>query len=330
MLKLDKKDVLLLYELSRDARMSHTQLGKKIKLSKSSVKYRIDRLKEHGVIDQFTAIIDFRSLGVDSAVLLVRFNGQLNEEMKAFFRTNAYVDWAITLSGHWDILAEVAFRSLKELHIIIATMLQTFSEKIRNYELVFLSKQLRVEHLVKDFYKDLNITTPERDQRATEKTELDSTDRSILRQITLDSETSTLDIARTIGKTIDTVSARLKRLLDSKVIIKYFTEINLSKLGYTEYLYMIKFNNLNQDRISALANEIKQNDNVKYAFLDITETRIVLNFACKETKTVDEFTSEIRKNYDDIIETQEYYLIKEQLKFDLCPQALLLEQSAAK
>ena len=50
MLKLDKKDKKLLYYLSKNARMSNTQLSNKIGLSKNSVKYRVERLLKEGII----------------------------------------------------------------------------------------------------------------------------------------------------------------------------------------------------------------------------------------------------------------------------------------
>ena len=156
MIKLDKKDRLLLYELSRNARTSHTQLGKKIHLSKSSVGHRIRKLQTQGIIERFTAVLNFGAMGIDTSIVLIRFNEQITEEIQEYFRKEENTTWAITLSGQWDILAEIAFTSLKEHEEILRKMLKTFSAKINNIEVVFQTKVLRVEHLVKDFYQQLN------------------------------------------------------------------------------------------------------------------------------------------------------------------------------
>ena len=63
---MDKKDRKLLYYLSLNSRESHTQLSKKIGLSKNSVKYRIERLQKEGVIKQFTIMPNFSKCKLDT------------------------------------------------------------------------------------------------------------------------------------------------------------------------------------------------------------------------------------------------------------------------
>ena len=55
---LDVKDLRILAELEINARQSNNQIGKKVKLSKEVVKYRIDRLIETGVIVRFHTVIN--------------------------------------------------------------------------------------------------------------------------------------------------------------------------------------------------------------------------------------------------------------------------------
>ena len=61
--KVDLKDRKILYELDLDARQSLTQIGKKVGLKKDVVSYRINRLQEEGVIQNYWTAIDTFKLG---------------------------------------------------------------------------------------------------------------------------------------------------------------------------------------------------------------------------------------------------------------------------
>ncbi|MCK5031460.1 MAG: Lrp/AsnC family transcriptional regulator, partial [Thermoplasmatales archaeon] len=63
MLKIDLKDRKILYQLDINSRQSYSQIAKKVGLSKTVLVYRINRLKEKGVIQKFYTVIDAYRLG---------------------------------------------------------------------------------------------------------------------------------------------------------------------------------------------------------------------------------------------------------------------------
>ena len=65
--KLDKIDCRILFELDKNARIADTKLAKLVLKSKESVRYRINRLQEQGIIQGFTTWIDPTKLGFISA-----------------------------------------------------------------------------------------------------------------------------------------------------------------------------------------------------------------------------------------------------------------------
>ena len=71
-IKLDAKDLKILIELDKNARQSNNQIGKKVRLSKEVVKYRIDNLIERGVILRFHTIINYFKLGFVKFKLYLR------------------------------------------------------------------------------------------------------------------------------------------------------------------------------------------------------------------------------------------------------------------
>ena len=63
MIKIDQKDLRILYELDLNCRQSFSKIGKKTGLTKSSVAYRVQRLEQEGIIKNYYTFIDGIGLG---------------------------------------------------------------------------------------------------------------------------------------------------------------------------------------------------------------------------------------------------------------------------
>ncbi len=77
--------------------------------------------------------------------------------------------------------------------------------------------------------------------------ELDETDRKILHQLDLDCRQSIPRIAKKVGAKKDTVAFRIKRLVSRKIITKFITEVNTSKLGYIGMKGYFQFQNYTEE-----------------------------------------------------------------------------------
>ncbi len=62
-MKLDDIDRKLLELLTEDGRASYVDLGKKLNLSRVAVRERINQLREAGIIEKFTAVINSEKVG---------------------------------------------------------------------------------------------------------------------------------------------------------------------------------------------------------------------------------------------------------------------------
>ena len=71
MVELDNLDVKILTHLQSDSRKSFQEIARNCLTSVPTVKSRVDRLLELGVIKKFTLDIDYSKLGISEAVLLV-------------------------------------------------------------------------------------------------------------------------------------------------------------------------------------------------------------------------------------------------------------------
>ncbi len=115
---LDDIDRRILRELSREARLTHQELGERIGLSPSPCARRIRRLEAEGYITGYSARIDEGKLGFAFNVFIsVRLDRQIDDRLVAFEREvrlcPQVVDcWLMT--GSFDYLLRVAVRDLDE------------------------------------------------------------------------------------------------------------------------------------------------------------------------------------------------------------------------
>lgn len=62
-MKYDELDQIIIEELIQEGRLSYVELAEKVGVSRVAVKERIDNLKESGVIEKFTVVVNSEKIG---------------------------------------------------------------------------------------------------------------------------------------------------------------------------------------------------------------------------------------------------------------------------
>ncbi|NQU78306.1 AsnC family transcriptional regulator [Candidatus Woesearchaeota archaeon] len=325
MLEIDKKDRRLLYYLSRNSRESYKQLGKKIGVSESSVGYRIQKLKKRGIIINFTPKLNYSLLGHIPFIMLFRFNEDIydKKEIIKYFKEHDYALWAESMLGQWDLMVEFSAKNYLHLIEIIKEITEHFGETLNSYEVSSSTEILKAEDLIQDIYQELKLERPPAIKWTEGEVQLTEKDKQILKILTKDASLSYMEIARKLKLTFDTVRYRIKNLEKKGIIAGYSTSINLSKLGYTEYLFKIKLSNISKEKYRRLRNVIRENNNIVYASYDININSFLFICAFKTPNEIGKISKVFRKNYSDIIEKQDYWVMKEVLFIDLFLDGIL-------
>ena len=122
----DAIDTKIIKELNRNSRQSFAEIGRLINLSASSVRERIQKLEDVGLIKGYSLKIDNSKLGygLEVFVMLKLFSGKLNIFMKDI-DTFPEVKEAYRITGPYNIHMRVVLKD--QLH------LQQFIDKIIKY-----------------------------------------------------------------------------------------------------------------------------------------------------------------------------------------------------
>lgn len=324
MIQLDVKDRKILYYLSKNGRMPHSKLAKLVELSQNTIHYRLKRLQEVGVIKKFTAVTNIGALHLTTFTILLKFNEDVYEhaDIIEYFKKHEFADWVVTLTGQWDIFTEFIVKDCSHLQHIVDDIKDRFGSVLNTYKVFFSQDTLRVEHLVADFYKDLRGEELPVQVRTQERYVIDDTDRKVLSLVNCDSSLSYLEMSRQSGLSFDIVRYRVKHLVERGIIVKFFPEISLQALGYTTYLNIISLRNVPPERMLSLKSRITTNPHIMYAFVDTVEFNVVFSCAFDNPDGIDQLSRFLRKDFGDIIHSQEYFIIKEEVLFNLYPKGI--------
>ncbi|NHI83731.1 MAG: Lrp/AsnC family transcriptional regulator [Candidatus Thorarchaeota archaeon] len=136
--KIDKYDRKIIELLSEDARSSLRDIGKKVKLSASSVRNRMARLVEIGVIKSYTLDVDWRKVGYDIQVLLLI--SSWSSSVKEIYNTLIEQDEILQVfwtSGPANLVCLLRVRDMNELSQFITEKLDRI-RGIQKVETMFL------------------------------------------------------------------------------------------------------------------------------------------------------------------------------------------------
>ncbi len=102
---LDKKDKLILEILQNDGKASLRDIEKKINLSTTAIRKRLERLTDKKIIKKYMAIIDCRQLGYREMVIAsLRVNSSLPlEDIKRKVEEIEQIKYAYIVTGEYPI-----------------------------------------------------------------------------------------------------------------------------------------------------------------------------------------------------------------------------------
>ncbi|MEE9348070.1 MAG: Lrp/AsnC family transcriptional regulator [Robiginitomaculum sp.] len=142
-MQISDKDQQVLTLLRENARMSTTDLAKILGLSRSTVQKRLERLEDTGVIEGYTvqlsaAYLDKEIKAHVSVTAQPKMLGETIEAMKHIAGVRA----VYSVSGPFDMIAEVAAMSVRELDALIDSIIEIDGVE-RTVSSVILSTRLK-------------------------------------------------------------------------------------------------------------------------------------------------------------------------------------------
>lgn len=186
-MKIDEIDIKLLYELITDSYQNDTELGSKLSLSGVSIRNRINKMVENGVIEKFVPQIQGEPFGM-SSIYLVASEKDFKELLKRI-RIFGKTSHIIHCIGSTVILG------------IIVT--ENYDEKLE---------------FARQMVREGKITTVSASKSPGFNKEVTKTELKILQALIPDTQISNENLASITGLSKKTVSRSVQKLRDNKIL----------------------------------------------------------------------------------------------------------------
>lgn len=296
--RFDNFDYRILTMLKENSRLSCQQIAKVVKLKRDSVAYRIKRLESLGVIDKYTLDCDAKIFGYSKFYVLFQLlqeQTELSDSFYAYLKEHQSVTKLVTFNDKWDLVAIIMVKGIEELDQLITNVHNNFGEIVGDQEIL--------QH-VRPLYGKPN---------ATKIPKLDAIDIKILNMLFRNSRRKLVSIGREIGLSSDAVVYRIKKYSS---FVNFTIDINVSKLGFHWYTFLLQMNIFNIKDESRLIEFMSQK-----RFLSATKTlgkwNVVINLLANDMKEFHLLSRQFRGFFSNTVRDFDALMAYQELKNDL-------------
>ncbi len=317
-LKLDSYDRRILFELDKNARVTTTEIGKKIRKSKQFVDYRIKRLEEENVLTGYITVIDYSKLGYQSIRVYFKFHDitpEKQDELENDLIKDKEVWWLVTTEGQWDVAYALAVKNVLEFYDYWDKIIAKYRKHISKKSVVIYT---HIRQYPKSYL--INQKNTERGTLVGASKEIilvDKLDIQLLKIISDHGRMPLLEIANKLNTSPQVIRNHIKKLEKNKIIQGYRALIDVSFLGYRYYKSYI--NLLNTERLQELEQFCLQHPNI----LNVNRTIGGRDFEIElQAKSFDEFDSimkELRREFAGMMDDYEFVIAREEKKMVYFP-----------
>lgn len=317
MLKLDKKDKIIIYELDRNARQPLSRIAKKVNLTREAVLYRLNSLKNSGIIRKFLTVIDMAKLGYTHHKVYVKLHNiteTQEKELINYLVNSPFISWVSNCDGKYSLIFAPKARSMVELNKIM--------KEINNkYWQFFMEQDVATIITAYHFYRDYLIGKQGAAERKivwggpAEETKLDSINIGILNELAEDSRVSAVAIANKLRISSDAVINRIKNLEKSGIIEHYMIWPDNLKMNQQYFKVLVTLHNTTEEKEKMIVSYCQQNPNIVYIVNSLGPWQLELDIEVKDIAEFRKLIREFLNKFSDIVSDYSALNVYEEYKF---------------
>jgi len=313
-IKLTKADNIILKNIAYNSRIFEKKLAQKCNLSKDSIRYRINRLEKLGVIQGYSNFIDHKILGYKSFKLYIKLNATLEQRkgLIEFLSAQKEVFSIFESHGNWDIGVALFAKDNIGYYNFENKLLLKFGDIInsKNFCIMLDAKIINNNLIHKD--KDIQEFSVW-EEGGSEK--IDDKDRALISALNKNSRETLVNLTGEVDLSIESISKRIKKLVEKKVIAFHSTNIDYGLLGFEKYklfLYTKNYSNETEKKMFDFFKDIKNTINI---IRIIGPWKLEIEFLIKKHKDFEEILSKTQGVFSENIQKLEYFIFRNDTYF---------------
>ncbi len=341
-IKLDLKDKKIISLLGENCRISSTNIGKLVRSSKDSVRYRIKQLIEKDVYRGNVTILNPFILGFPVYSLLIKLKSiapNKEEKIIDFFENHPFIIWAGKTQGIHDFDIVMTAKDINHFDKLLKEIQIKLSNNIEDLKVLHMSKMYSCNTVPLEFQKKTEIITKTGKNDSSfsailknpychnqeEKIKLSMKEILILKEVANNANMSLQDISEKTKIKPDTVKNKLRGFIQRNIILAFRAAINVSFLRYHGYIAYFKLHPATKDAKRKEFEDFFINSS-HIAFgtsASGSHYDSIIYIFSQNPLDFNNFINDIRNKFSDIIEEYATDLILKDYKFTFFPEGLL-------
>jgi len=312
-MKLTLTEKKIIDQLDRNARLSGSQIAKKLNISPEAVNYNIRKLEQANIITGYITLTDFSTLGLTHYkfhLKLNHMNEKIRQEIVAYLKKNTYVKWLADCEGTFDINFSVRCKTIVEFEKLKSELFFKFDKYLHRKAIATISA-------TETFSRGFILHKPKDSftlYSGKKKISLSNDEIKILDAISSNCRQTIPNLSKELKITPRVIRYSIAQLEKKKVITGYKLALNYQKLGYLFFKLFVNLRSASPKRILSFKQYCSQHPNFTYWVKVISEWDMEHEL---EVESMSEFYSilkDIREKYSDIIQTMDWITITHEHK----------------
>jgi len=316
-MNLDLLDKKIIYELDKCARQSASQIGKKLKIAKETINFRIKRLLKNNVIKGFYPVINNSLINQFFYKIFIKFeeiNPERREQILNFLITYPQIGQVLLLEGKYDVQLLFLAKDNYGLMEFMDKLNSFCGKEIKEKIILIIDSMYRFN--LKFFYNPKEetktiVTSKKQDYK------FDKISWKVLQEISKDARKPILEIAKILNLSPQLTQYHLKKLIKDKVILSTHLAINYNKLNLQHYHLTFQIND--PKALPKIIQFFNSKNKSMFATKMIGKYDGSAEIVIKDNQELRKFVDELRTNYSNYINTLDIFLVYKEYKLRLYP-----------
>lgn len=181
-------------------------------------------------------------------------------------------------------------------------------ENITNYKIEFLPYESDVKHVPKEITKEHYV--------------IDEKDLKIVQVIASNARLSTYEIGKHVSIDADTVSYRLKKMVNANIIKRFTTLVNFSKMNYHWYTFGIQMKTFDHKHEKMFQQSIMQIPSIIRAVKTLGAWDILLYIVVDDTREFHKVIKGLKAEFYDLAKVSEAWIAYQEHIYNPMPEIL--------
>lgn len=312
-LKLDLKDRKILSLLMLDARITLSDISKKVNLSKSNIARRISQMEKDGFITGYHAYIDVSKIGLNTTLVFLKIRATQTEK-EEFLKTMAIkseIYAEVEIIGEFDIILGFYSNRESERDLLLDDILK--EKIIKNFEICDIKTSFPKMNYTEEMFINIHDEKMQLINYETDKKDL-----MILKALSKNSRISSVDLAKSLALPRATINYRIRKMIQAGILAKFQPNVNFFMLD-TEF-YFLRFKLSKPSERGKLKKYLAQSLRANTIIESNGTYQIMAFLQFKNNAEFRKFEEDLLKKFERFLQDYSFSLAKSQHKLDWFPE----------